>query len=201
MLAMYVCLHCHVCMLHVFGSHCLLPAKVVKHDCDTVGRGWHPPPGFQDLMAINRWAKALKPVVPGREEAATQQQNARGRQPKLGHHPRAEVPRRCVIQLDTEDVHMLVVPPAFQQGFRDWIRIPLPRVVPVSDCRWCDEWVQVDWFKGQVVFKKNWSELVNKYDLVHDYVVELKLQAFGVKLTIYKADNSSARQYTCPDHG
>ena len=190
-----------IAKLGVFSYVILLAAKVVKHECDTVGKGWHPPPGYQDVLPINRWARAAKVVVRGRTEAALQPPSVKGRQPKLGHHARAEVPRRFIMQLEQDDLHMLIVPPTFQKALRDWIRIPLPRVVPVSACRWCDEWVQVDWFNGQVALRKNWPELVYKYDLQHADVLEFKLQAFVVKMTIYKAGSSTVRQYTCPDHG
>jgi hypothetical protein len=38
----------------------------MKLKCNKVGRGWHPPPGYEDKLSLNRWAQALKPVVPGR---------------------------------------------------------------------------------------------------------------------------------------
>jgi hypothetical protein len=31
--------------------------------------------------------------------------------------------------------------------------------------------------------------------------VEFKLQTFALKMVIYKADCSTTRLYTCPDHG
>jgi hypothetical protein len=41
---------------------------------------------------------------------------------------------------------MLIVPPSFQKVLKEWIKIPLPRCVVVSACRWCDEWEQVTYF-------------------------------------------------------
>jgi hypothetical protein len=43
--------------------------------------------------------------------------------------------------------------------------------------------------------------VVYKYDLRYDDVVEFKLHAFTLKMIIYKTDCSTARLYTCPDHG
>jgi hypothetical protein len=49
---------------------------------------------------------------------------------------------------------------------REWINILLPRSVPLSACRFCDEWVQVSYYGGQVVFGRNWPQTVYKYDLL-----------------------------------
>jgi hypothetical protein len=54
---------------------------------------------------------------------------------------------------------------------------------------------------GQVVFGRNRAQVVYKYDLHYGDVVEFKLQAFALKMIIYKADCSTGRLYTCPDHG
>jgi hypothetical protein len=43
--------------------------------------------------------------------------------------------------------------------------------------------------------------VVYKYDLHYGDVVEFKLQTFALKMVIYKADCSTTRLYTCPDHG
>jgi hypothetical protein len=43
---------------------------------------------------------------------------------------------------------MVVVPPAFQAGLREWIKIPMLRHVTISACMWCDEWVQVAYRSG-----------------------------------------------------
>jgi hypothetical protein len=134
-------------------------------------------------------------------EAALMPPPTVGRQPKLGHLARSMMPRRFYMQLSTDDLHMLVVPPWFQDALREWIKIPLPRSVPLSAYRFCDEWVQVTYHGGQVVFARNWVQTVNKYDLHHGEVMEFKLQAFVLKMIIYKADCSIARLYTCPDHG
>ena len=52
-------------------------------------------------------------------------------------------------------MYMLVVPPAFQKEVKEWLKIPMSRVVPVSACRWRDEWVQVAYFGGQMVLQRN----------------------------------------------
>jgi hypothetical protein len=63
---------------------------------------------------LNRWTKALKPVVPRRIEAASRPPLAVGARPKIGHLPRPIIPRRFYVELDVNDLHMLVVPPAFR---------------------------------------------------------------------------------------
>jgi hypothetical protein len=57
--------------------------------------------------------------------------------------------------------------------------------------------VQITYHGGKVVFGRNWAQ----YDLHYVDVVELKLQAFVLKMIIYKVDCSTAMLYTCPDHG
>jgi hypothetical protein len=73
-----------------------------------------------------------------------------GSQLKLPH-----IAKAMIVQLSTDDLHMLVVPPWFQHTLREWINILLPRSVPLSACRFCDEWVQVSYYGGQVVFGRN----------------------------------------------
>jgi hypothetical protein len=150
----------------------------VKLECDTVGRGWFPPPGYQDNLVVNRWTSALKPVLPGRVEVLLMPPPTVGRQPNLGHIARALMPRRFYVQLNTDDLHMIVVPPWFQDALREWIKIPLPRSVPLSACRFCYEWVQVTHHGGHVVFGQNWAQVVYKYDLHIGDIAVVKLQAF-----------------------
>jgi hypothetical protein len=71
----------------------------------------------------------------------------------------------------------------------------------LSACRFCDEWVQVSYHGGHVVFGRNWAHAVYKYDPHIGDAVEFKLQAFTLKMIIYKATCSTARLYTCPYHG
>jgi hypothetical protein len=73
--------------------------------------------------------------------------------------------------------------------------------VPLPACRFCDEWVQITYDGGQVVFGRKWAQIVYKYDLHYGDFVEFKLQAFVLKMIIYKADYSTARLYIYPDHG
>jgi hypothetical protein len=42
-----------------------------------------------------------------------------GRHTKLGHIARAMMPRRFFVQLTTEDLHMVVVPPWFQHALQE----------------------------------------------------------------------------------
>jgi hypothetical protein len=61
--------------------------------------------------------------------------------------------------------------------------------------------VQVTYHGRQVVFGQNWVHVVYKYDLQYGDIVEFKLHAFALKMIIYKADCSTARLYTYPNHG
>jgi hypothetical protein len=110
----------------IFLRLCLCTNKVIKLHRDTVGRGWHPPPRYQDKIRLNRWTKSLKPVVLDRIQAVAVPPHTHGRQPKLGNIPRAIITQRWYIQLDVNELHMLVIPLAFQQDLKEWIKIPLP---------------------------------------------------------------------------
>lgn len=143
----------------------MLAVWVVKLQCDMVGRGMFPPPGYQDHIALNRWTKVLKLEVPGRIATALMPPRTMSRQPKLGHNVRALMPRRFFAQLNTDDLHMLVAPPTFQRAPRDCIKITLPSIVALGACRLCDEWVQVTYHGGQLVLARNWPNVVCKYDL------------------------------------
>jgi hypothetical protein len=94
----------------------------VKLKCVRVGKGWFPSPGYQDNIVLNRWTSSLKPIVPGRVEVVLMPFPIVGYQPKLGHIARALMPWRFYIQLKTDDLHMLVVPPWFQDALRKWIK-------------------------------------------------------------------------------
>lgn len=59
----------------------------------------------------------------------------------------------------------------------DWLKIPLPRCIPVSTCRWCDEWVQVAQFGSEVALFTNRKEFVLNYDLEYNDTLEFKIQA------------------------
>jgi hypothetical protein len=64
-----------------------------------------------------------------------------------------------------------------------------------------DESVQLTYHGGQVVFGRNCAQTVYKYDIHHADVVEFNLQVVVINTIIYRADSSSARVYTCHDHG
>jgi hypothetical protein len=40
------------------------------------------------------------------------------------------MPRRFYVKINTDDIHMTVVAPWFQDALREWIKIPLPHSVP-----------------------------------------------------------------------
>jgi hypothetical protein len=62
---------------------------------------------------LNRWTKALKPEVPGRVEAMLMPPSTIGNQLKLRHIAKAMMPQRFYVQLSTDNLHMMVVPPWF----------------------------------------------------------------------------------------
>jgi hypothetical protein len=96
----------------------------VKLVCYRVGKGWFPPPGYQDNIILNRRTSTLKLMVSGRVEAVLMPLPIAGSQPKLGHIARALMPRRFYVQLN--HFHMLVVPSWFQDTLRKWIKTLLP---------------------------------------------------------------------------
>jgi hypothetical protein len=98
---------------------------------------------------------ALKSKVPGSLEAVLMPPPTVGLLPKLGHLTRAMMPWRFYVQLSTDDLHMLFMPPWFQHVLQEWIKIPLPCSVQLYISRFCDEWVQVTYHGGQVVFGRN----------------------------------------------
>jgi hypothetical protein len=112
----------------------------VKLECDKVERSLFPPRGYKEELALNQWTWALKLLVPGRIHPVAVPPHT-GCQPKLGHIPRPLILHPWYAQLDVDDLHMLVVPHAFQQGLKEWINIPLARRVGVSTCHFCDYWV------------------------------------------------------------
>jgi hypothetical protein len=57
----------------------------------------------------------------------------------------------------------------------------------VSTCHFCDEWVQVAYHGNQMAFARNWPEIIHIYDLHYNDIVKFKIQAFILKMTIYKA--------------
>jgi hypothetical protein len=90
---------------------------------------------------------------------------------------------------------------AFHQWLRGWIKIPLPRSVGLSACCYCNEWVQVTYHGGHVVFGSNWPELVFKYELEYNNVVD-GVQDQGV---LYQDEDLQEQQlhrrlYTYPNH-
>jgi hypothetical protein len=51
----------------------------------------------------------LNPVVAGRVQEAAELMHTHGRQLKMGHILRAQIPCGCYAQLDVSDLHMLVL--------------------------------------------------------------------------------------------
>ena len=81
--------------------------------------------------------------------------------------------------------------------------IPLPRCIPIDACKFCDEHVQVSYYKNtdEIVLGRHWPEVVCRYDLKQDDVVVFNLTTTGFKINIYKSMDSTARGYACSDHG
>ena len=90
---------------------------------------------------------------------------------------------------------MLVIPRSFHGALKAWLAIPLPRCIPIGACKFCDEHVQVSYYKNtdEIVLGRHWPEVVYRYDLKQDDVVVFKLTATGFKIDIYKGMDSTAR--------
>jgi hypothetical protein len=58
--------------------------------------------------------------------------------------------------------------------------------------------VYVVYHSGLVVLGRNWLAAIYKYDPKHDDVLEFKIKAFGLKMSMYKPNSSSAMTYVCP---
>ena len=97
---------------------------------------------------------------------------------------------------------MMLIPRSFHASLKEWLMIPLPRCIAIGACKYCDEHVQLQYFKNtdEIVIGRNWPDVVYKYSLEVDDVLVFKLTAMGFKMDIYKNDESTARSYTCPDH-
>jgi hypothetical protein len=52
-----------------------------------------------------------------------------------------------------------------------------------------------------VVLARNWPKVIFKYDLERGDLVEFKINAFVLKMNIYKHNSSSTKTYLCPNHG
>ena len=117
--------------------------------------------------------------------------------------PRLEVPRRFYVQLERDDLHMLLIPRSFHASLKEWMMIPLPRCIAIDAYKFWDEHVQLQYYKntGEIVIGRNWPDVVHSYNLEEDDVLVFKLTATGFKMDIYKNMDSTARGYTCPEHG
>ena len=107
------------------------------------------------------------------------------------------------MQLDREDLHMLLIPRSFHDSLKAWLLIPLPRCVAIGACKYRDEHCQLQFYKdtGEIIIGRNWPDVVYKYSLEVGDILVFKLTATGLKMDIYKNTNSTARSYTCPEHG
>lgn len=82
--------------------------------------------------------------MPDRQEEGVKVSNrSKGWQTTVVHIPRPVEPRRFYVQLDDDDLVMLVIPRPFQPVLKDWLQIPLPRSMPLSECLYNADWVQV----------------------------------------------------------
>ena len=175
--------------------------KVPKADPDV-------PPGFEPLVPkpgiIPFNSRLQKPLLRGRDEDALELlRTTKGKRPRIGHMPRPALPRRFYTQLDWGDVKMLVIPRSFHAALKAWLATPLPRCIPIGACKFCDEHVQVSYYKNtdEIVLGRHLPEVVYHYDLKQDDGVVFKFTATGFKIDSYMSLDSTARGYACPDHG
>ena len=76
-----------------------------------------------------------------------------------------------------------------------WLMISLSRCIAIGSCKFCDEHVQLQYYKntGEIVIGRNWPDVVYKYSLEEDDYLVFKLTATGFKMDIYKNMDSTAR--------
>ena len=98
---------------------------------------------------------------------------------------------------------MLVIPRSFHAALKSWLAISFPRCIMIDACKYCDDHVQVSYFKktDKIVLGRHWPEVVYRYNLEQDDVVVFKLMEIGFKIDIYKTIESTARRYASPEHG
>ena len=98
---------------------------------------------------------------------------------------------------------MLVIPRSFHAALKSWLAISFPRCIMIDACKYCDDHVQVSYFKktDKIVLGRHWPEVVYRYNLEQDDVIVFKLTTTCFKIDIYKSMESTARRYAYPEHG
>ena len=108
--------------------------------------------GLESMLPRNRWRVRL--MVPDRqEEAARLSNHSHGRQPTNDHIPRPLTPHRFYVQLNDDDFFMLVILRSFHTALKEWLKIPLPRCMPLMACHHCDEWMKVTTHGDEMVLE------------------------------------------------
>ena len=169
---------------------------MITTDLDTVvARGSHPPVG-SDVLPRNVWV--VKPVVQGRKEATDVPCNQK--LPRDLSLPKEPLPHGFYVQLDMDDMHKLVIPPAFQKALKVFLKFSLPTCIGMSVCRWCQEWVSVTEFGGQIVLGRGWRDFALNHDLQYNDILVFTLKEFSLQVKIYKVETSTVMAYICPHH-
>ena len=154
-------------------------------------------PSVSHIIPTNGWA--VKPSVQGRKEAAADLSSPVGR-PRYLCMFKEPVPRRFYVQLDMDDMHMLVIPSAFQKVLKVFLKFRLPTSICLSACRSCEEWISVTELDGQIVLSRGWRCFARNHDLQYNDMLVFSLKNYGLQVKIYKAASSIMMPYFCPIH-
>ncbi|KAE8803823.1 Protein transport protein Sec31A [Hordeum vulgare] len=99
-----------------------------------------------DFILTNRWLKRVN--VPSRD-AFMSLSRSRGRTPRVVHEEGSREPLQSYMQIqDEEDLAMLVIPPKFVEVMKVRLTFKLRRMLRLSTNKWCEFWVQVQYFAG-----------------------------------------------------
>ena len=99
-------------------------------------------------------------------EELEQPKKHKGWPPGLGHASVPEVPLRFYVQVSPRDLKALAAPPAMMDVLAKKLRmVHQPVKVPIRTTAFCETRVQLQWFKGSLVFMKGWKSFATKIKL------------------------------------
>ncbi|KAM3191938.1 hypothetical protein ACQJBY_069276 [Aegilops geniculata] len=77
--------------------------------------------------------------------------------------------------------------------FRDLgLRFGWSAVIAIlSANKWCELWVQVQMFKGQMVLERGWEYFCCRHKIVPDGLLVFRLSGLGLKVQIFNANTSN----------
>lgn len=75
---------------------------------------------------------------------------------------------------NVEDIAMLVIPKAFRTVMKHWLVMKPPQFIRLCANKWCELWVQVQIFQGEMVLASGWNYCCNKHEMVPGGLLILK---------------------------